>query len=521
MDDAEQEYEHKTKKPLILLGPDEKRVNDEAIAALAKHSDVYQRGKELVRVSLEDKDGLSVPCIETLPSATLRELLTEVVNFDSGRSLTHPPDWCVSGILNRSRWDGVRLLRQVVEYPVLRPDGSVLLTPGYDPKTQLVLQPSGKLLPVPDQPTDAQLRDALGRLLDVVCDFPFAQDYHRSAWLAGLLTLFARHAYRGPTPFFLVDGNVRGAGKGLLCNVAAIIATGRRMETGTHVTEEAEERKRIGAAAMAGTPLYLIDNINSRFGSGAFDAALTATTFTDRVLGVQKLLSYPMCTVWWGNGNNVQFRTHVDTARRTLHIRLLSPEQNPEARNDLKRPRLVEYVQEQRAQLAADALTLLRGYHRARPAVPLAPWGSFEGWSDAVRAPIVWLGLPDPHLAHEHLAQAADTTASALRELVHGWAQMCTDQNMPDGCSARHAVEWLAEDWEYKARSPGAQLRFRRLHDALAELCNTNGRALPDVKQLGYTLRAYRGRVVDGLYLDGAERDEKGLLWKVFNRKKA
>jgi hypothetical protein len=49
---------------------------------------------------------------------------------------------------------------------------------------------------------------------------------------------------------------------------------------------------------------------------------------------------------------------------------------------------------ENRPQLVADALTVLRGYHNADK-VPLAPFGSFEQW-DIVRGSLVWLGMPDP-----------------------------------------------------------------------------------------------------------------------------
>ena len=50
-------------------------------------------------------------------------------------------------------------------------------------------------------------------------DFPFAADMHRAAWLAALLTPLARPAFDGPAPLFLVDANVRAAGKGLCLEV--------------------------------------------------------------------------------------------------------------------------------------------------------------------------------------------------------------------------------------------------------------------------------------------------------------
>lgn len=505
----------------IRTGTDQKRVNDEAVAALARaKKNVYQRAGELVRVQRRQEGARLVPRINPLPLASLRELLSEVAQFEGERGLVHPPDWCVAGVAARCEWEDIPQLSHAVEYPVLRKDGSVLQVPGYDPTTQLLYAPSGDFVHVPEDPTKEQAEAARDRLLDLVCDFPFAQPVHRAAWLAGLLTLFARHAYDGPTPLFLVDGNVRGAGKGLLCHVAALVATGRRMPVTTQVLDEAEERKRITAVARAGDPLMLIDNISRPFGNGAIDSALTSTVWKERLLGQSDVQEYPLATVWWGTGNNVQFKAGADTARRTLHMRLLSPEQNPEARTSFKHPNLVGYILQRRPQLVADALTLLRGYQvqRAKEPLTLRPWGSFEDWSEVVRTTIVWAGLPDPIEAHEQLAQLADVTSSALKDLVYGWAELCHAKNV-QSCSARQAVEWLSEDLEYKGRSAGVSLVFARLHDALGELCITHGRPLPDVKQLGYTLRSYRGRVVDGQYLEtNGKVDGGGQQWMVQNR---
>lgn len=504
----------------IYVNADEYRVNNEVLLALPKCDGLFQRAGELVRVKrFFDEDRAQLQ-IEELPASHLRHLLTEVIDFRNDRGAIHPPDWCVCYVGTCGMWKGVPLLRNVVEYPVLRRDGTVLQHAGHDPKSGLLFEPSEKPIPVPDFPSKGEVDAALQRLLHLVVDFPFADEIHRSAWLAGVLTLFARHAYDGPTPLFLIDGNVRGAGKSLLCDVAAYIATGRAAPRTTQVADEAEDRKRITAIARAGDFLMLIDNISRPFGNGSFDAALTSRTWKDRTLGSSKICSYPLHTVWWATGNNVQFRAGADTARRTLHIRLSSPDQNPEARTDFKIPDLVGFVLKNRAQLAADALTILRAYQVSKESADLRlpPWGSFERWSEVVRGAIVWAGLPDPLKAHEQLAQLADTTSTALHDLVQGWRQMCNEQKAV-GCTAREAVEWLAEDLELRQKGLISALRFRQLHDALSELCALHGRALPDARQLGYTLRSYRGRVSDGFYLDtvGEERGT-GLRWEAKKR---
>ena len=80
---------------------------------------------------------------------------------------------------------------------MLRRDGSVVQTPGYDRATGLVYQPNARYPAMPERPSEAQVSGALNALRDVVVDFPFRGQAHFAAWLAALLTPLAR---RPPDP---------------------------------------------------------------------------------------------------------------------------------------------------------------------------------------------------------------------------------------------------------------------------------------------------------------------------------
>ena len=118
---------------------------------------------------------------------------------------------------------------------------------------------------------------AVDELLAVVCDFRFEAPEHRSAWLAGLLTPLARFAFDGPAPLFLIDANVRGAGKGLLAQTIGRIVLGREMPVSSYAAESDEMRKRITAISIAGDRMVLLDNLEGNFGNDALDRALTST----------------------------------------------------------------------------------------------------------------------------------------------------------------------------------------------------------------------------------------------------
>ena len=61
----------------------------------------------------------------------------------------------------------------VIMTPTLRPDGSLLDTPGYDPSTELYLSGALQLPPISPRPTRDEALDALATLKDLFSEFPF------------------------------------------------------------------------------------------------------------------------------------------------------------------------------------------------------------------------------------------------------------------------------------------------------------------------------------------------------------
>jgi hypothetical protein len=403
-------------RPTIAVTTEEHEVNELAAAALGHETWVYQRGGLLVRVVRDESPAARgirrpfSPRIEALPQPLLRERLAANAKFLTRKATKEgveylpapPPGWCVSAVHARGSWPGVRHLEAVVDYPVLRADGTILHRRGYDADTGLLLIPgtgdggdAGDVLPVAESPTHDNAVAARDTLLEVVADFPFEREIHKAAWLAALLTPLARFAFAGPAPLFLVESNVRGAGKGLLLGCNSIIVTGEPFTIATYTDDEDELRKRITALALAGERMVLFDNLEGKFGNATLDAALTGTAWKDRLLGANRVAEAPLYMTWHATGNNVSI--NADTARRVCHVRLESPEERPEEREGFTHPNLLAWVAEKRTQLLAAALTILRAYCVAgRPDQSLPAWGSFEGWTGLVRSAVVWVGMPDP-----------------------------------------------------------------------------------------------------------------------------
>ncbi len=227
-------------RPNVFIDTEEHRVVRETIAALTAEQDLYQRGGILVRVirDRQPSDGIlrcdGSATIQAMPAANLRERMTRVATFSklnrkAEEVAAHPTPWLVSAVEARAEWDGIRHLMGVSDTPILRPDGSIWQSPGYDQRTGVLFEPAPGAAFPPIHP-EINIDDAdaaLTALLEVVCDFPFESEEHKGAWVAALLTPLARFAFTGPSPLFLIDANVRGAGKGLLAQTIGRIVLGR------------------------------------------------------------------------------------------------------------------------------------------------------------------------------------------------------------------------------------------------------------------------------------------------------
>ena len=507
----------------VWISTEEWKVNNEAISALADDAVLFQRDGQLVHVVREQAPSDEAararvrrphlaPRIALAVPALLRERLSERIRwrkFDKRSSdwvPAHPPDWAVSAIFARGSWPGLRRLAGVAEAPVLRADGSILETAGYDPSTGVLYHPNGAFLPVPSAPSRADALAALGELKEVVEDFPFATEEHRSTWLAALLTPLARQVFDDCAPLFLFDANVSGSGKSLLTDIIASVVLGRNMARMSATNEDEEMRKRITSVAIAGDAIVLIDNIESGgfLGSPTLDMALTADEFQDRLLGVNAIIKTRLRMIWFATGNNVQLRG--DMQRRVLHVRLESPMERPTERTGFRHDPLLPWVRAERPRLLRAALTVLRAHALAdRPcAMALPALGSYHSWSTAVRAPLVWLGEPDPILTQRELAASSDGDVAMLASLVAGWEEIDPQREGLTICEVMSRLE----------QNPRL---FGELRSAFEELCPPRNGRPANGQALAKKLQRFKGQISGGRALDHVGYDDhlKAVRWGI------
>lgn len=502
----------------IELTTKEYDINNTVIAALAPDSDLYQRGGQIVTVLYGPKDEDDTikrqgeaPRIEALGPATVREKISQHVRFyvetetDDGveEKDKFVPDWCARAVHARGQWDGIRPLAGVVNHPVVTPDGSILVQPGYDPRTRLILDWREKPLVIPDRPSRNDAIAAVGRLKNLVSDFPFETDAHRAGWLAFLLTVLIRYAFHHAitSPLFLFDANVRGSGKSMLADIVGLIVCGFELARMVMPKDDDEMRKSLLAIAMAGDEIILLDNVAGELGGASLDAVLTGKRVNGRVLGETRQISVPVNAVWAATSNNASIVG--DLCRRTIHVRLNSPLEKPEERTGFAITDIVSHVRQHRRELLTDALTIIRAYIVAgKPVKKLTPMGSFEDWSSMVRQPLVWLEEADPWETRLEFAKQADTSGMVLGNLLRAWPDI---DESGDGLTTNEIISKLENTTHF----------FTEFRSAVRDLCGCKPGTLPSSVTLGKRLGKVRDRIYQGEKLVSRPNRKGFSVWTV------
>ncbi len=497
---------------------------DDALRALLAANEetpsVFERARQLVRVghSMAGPDGSGHPVIEQLGRDALAGELASAAWFvtvcgrERAQRRISPPEAIVRDILARGSWDGLPSLSGIVETPVVRPDGSILSEPGYDPPTWLFYAPrAGFRLPaIPEAPGAADVRHAIELLNEAFCDFPFADAASRANAYALLLTPFIRHAIGDAlVPMAVIDAPTPGTGKGMLLDLTTLISTGSLVPKRSPAGDNDEWRKELLAAALEGAAYFAIDNVAEPLGAAALDSAITAGRITGRILGLSREAVVSIRWTWAATGNNIVVRG--DLARRCYWIRLISPLADRSKRSGFRHPELLSWASENRPRLVAAVLVLVRAWFSAgRPKAETPTFGSFERWARIVGGVLVHAGI-DGFLGNlEGFRKRADQVRDQWEAFVAAWWATLGGREVTVGDLTKR----MLEDAAYVA-----------LRDALpASLSRQFDRARPEsyrgfATALGAALTRSEGRRFGDdqplMFVRGGDAHTKTATWRV------
>src|SRR5215218_2482161 len=484
-------------------------VTAEAIEALAAHNDppeIFVRAGRLVRVR-EDENG--TPEIQPMDDPHVKGRLARVANYvrttEKGETKVIPPDWLVKDVGQLPYWP-FPSLEAVVEAPIMRPDGTIFDTQGYDPRTRLYYRPSEGLdvAPIPATPTAADTKAAIRLLDEAVGEFPYDDEASAANTLALMLTPLVRQAVNGPVPLALIDKPQAGTGGSLLAETIAVIGSGRTAEMLGAPRDEEEWRKQITAKLAAGTTMITVDNVEGALYAPSLARALTARTWTDRVLGRSETVTVSQRATWIATGNNIQLRG--DLPRRCYWIRLDARESRPWQRENFRHPNLLSWVARNRSRLVRALLMLARAWFAAgKPKAPNLPQlGSFEAWTETVGSMVWFAGIPGFLTNLSALYDKADEGGAEWEGFLSAWWEACGGEPV----TVAELVENIKDDDDFRAALPpdlaevldkGQGSFSRRLGNALAKRAGTRyGDEGLHVTKAGEFRRAARWKLEKG-----------------------
>lgn len=408
-----------------------------------------------------------------------------------------PPAYSVTSTLSRAE-DFSELLG-VRHAPFVREDGTVCQTPGYDldSKMKLFLTENLSGIQIPDEPTDDEVADARRRLDDWLVDFRsiMPTDADKANILALILTPFIRGSVP-IVPLCVIDGLQHGVGKNKLANGISILYTGKELIPKTFTNEDEEQRKALMSVFREGDDFVCYDEAHYIDGK-ALAQALTASTWSDRLLGVSQMAEYPNNATWMSLGNNV--RVEGDCIRRVYKVQLKPTTPNPEDRtsSDFQIKDFEQYTRDNRKDLLVAVLTLIRGWYAAgKPRPTREPsFGSFERWEGMVRGILEYAEVPG---------------------FLDNQQEIRGDSSANFGFWVAH-YEWLYETFADEAfTTREVQLKLMSDQNAEPPPSLEDSGSTSYARQLGIAYSRMKDRFIENYRLTRLDdRKHRNVLWKI------
>jgi len=496
-------------KPSIIVSSRQLcEVSDEALQILEKSNDPNKKEALFVRsgkLATIREDESESPRIHTENETTLRGKLSRAANFFKKIKTSKvpigvsPPKDTVRDILERGYWSFPPLVA-IVEAPVLRPDGSILNTPGYDPATRLFYKPrKGLIIPeIPLKPTKNDISEALKIIDEAIGEFPFKDSASKAGTIGLYLTPLTRYTIPSRVPMVLIDSPQQGSGKTLIAKGCPLIAAGSEGGLMSAPEREEEWRKSISTKLLAGEGVITIDNIEQPLVSPSLATVLTAEIWSDRLLGKNENLSLPNLSTWIATGNNI--RVKGDLARRCYWVRIDPKVGRPWKRKGFKHPDLISWIKEHRGVLLAALLTLARGWYAAGCLkVEVPKIGGFEEWSETIGGILAYAGVKGFLTNLDQFYDEMDEEFLERYSFFAKWYELFKDTPIP----TKKLIQHLGQ--------------FEQLPGALENLVMGDKSIYPSARKIGRLLAKYADVCYEDFRFEKDKDDshDKVAQWKV------
>lgn len=348
-----------------------------------------------------------------------------------------PYEYCNS-IYKINHYHSVRELYGVTSIPLLKNDGSILMTPGYDSETKMFCNFNKDDFHISYEPTRQDAEKAILKILDLLSEFPFASEVDKSVAVSAIFTSTIRISLP-VAPMYHGNGSQIASGKTYIMKCISAFATPYPVASVEFPSSNDECGKQLLSLLRKGTPVVFFDNATRDLQPyQSLCSILTDEFFSARILGQSEISEVSTRALILSNGNNVVPQN--DLLRRVVEFVLLPTCEIPATRTFDKDP--LSEIQLNRAYYVSLVLTMIRAWVVAgRPEADVPPVASYADWSSYCRQVLLWLGLPDPA---ESLFRSLDNDPDRkmLGRFLLAWFESFNNQSVKlrDACNNGNAA---------------------------------------------------------------------------------
>ena len=240
----------------------------------------------------------------------------------------------------------------------------------------------------PEIDSTMSLEDAKKLINYIFYEFCFQNKQDFTNALAALLTPFLRGMYSKlnvRAPNFHYQANRERSGKTTCALLRHIVYEGIGREeapisTGSRNDANEELRKKITAAQLSGRRMYHTSNNKGHLNSATYEALLTKTVYSDRMLGKNEQIEIDNeCD--YSSDSNIGLTMTSDLINRCIFINLFLDIEDANDRH-FDNPKLLIWVENNRSKILSTLYTLIRNWYEKECPKGSVLFASYPEWAE-------------------------------------------------------------------------------------------------------------------------------------------
>ncbi len=297
--------------------------------------------------------------------------------------------------------DKIRKIKRIfpVTIPIIKDNVLTFPIQGYDERFCSWLDED-----TPRVNTDMTLEEAKAIFKKIYGEFCFQENQDYINAIAGLMTPFLRGLYSNfnvRTPMFSYMANRERAGKDYCAGITGLVLEGFNLEESPISSGESrssgqndELRKKIVSAMVSGKKRFHSANNKGRLNNAVLEGVLTASKYSDRLLGKNEAPNFDN-EIDYSMSGNIGMTFTADLSNRSRFVRLFLDIEDANQR-EFETPDLHGWVLKNRSLIISSIYTLIREwFDNGRPKGSIA-FTSFPEWASICGGIMENAGIGNP-----------------------------------------------------------------------------------------------------------------------------